>query len=116
MNERIKEQWISALTSGEFTQNKRALKRDGAFCCLGVLCELHARETGNRWENSDRYLGEYAYLPQEVIKWAELKDKFGSFDSETELWPRGIDENNLSIINDDGDSFATIAEIIKEKF
>jgi hypothetical protein len=34
-------EWLRALRSGEYKQGRRVLKDDdGAYCCLGVLCEL----------------------------------------------------------------------------
>lgn len=36
-----KKRWLKALRSGEYEQGAQYLKTpDGAFCCLGVLCDL----------------------------------------------------------------------------
>ena len=79
MNQDIKDKWINALRSGEYRQGTGALKNSDAFCCLGVLCDLHAKETGTRWVDyaeegwlSD-YLDDDLALPNEVIEWAGLK-------------------------------------------
>ncbi len=40
MNPEIKKQWVAALRSGKYEQGRMRLKRDGRFCCLGVLCEI----------------------------------------------------------------------------
>ena len=32
--------WISALTSGEYLQNRDALRTNDRFCCMGVACDL----------------------------------------------------------------------------
>lgn len=45
MNEDIKKDWVKALRSGKYSQGSGKLKihyRD-AFCCLGVLCEIHPK-------------------------------------------------------------------------
>jgi hypothetical protein len=40
MKKAIKKKWVAALRSGEYKQGRRYLKRDGKYCCLGVLCEI----------------------------------------------------------------------------
>lgn len=40
MNPELKAKWVEALRSGEYQQGVMYLKRDGCFCCLGVLCEV----------------------------------------------------------------------------
>jgi len=50
MNERVAHLWADALDSGEYRQGTGRLRKmdDGeSYCCLGVLCELHRRETKN---------------------------------------------------------------------
>jgi len=51
----IKQLWTAALRSGEFKQTTGMLRNDGGMCCLGVLCELHRRATGDElagdWES-----------------------------------------------------------------
>ena len=45
MNARVKKMWVEALRSGEYKQGEHTLKNDkGEFCCLGVLCDLYAKE------------------------------------------------------------------------
>lgn len=40
MDAKIKADWIAALRSGEWKQARGQLHKDGAYCCLGVLCEV----------------------------------------------------------------------------
>lgn len=119
MNQQIKEEWCQLLESGEFTQGKKKLKRaDGSMCCLGVLCELYRRKTGNGEWTLARSLGSaYAfeefvvngnhnrdYLPRTVCDWAGLDDANPSVDGEP-----------LAIVNDDMESsFASIAKLIRK--
>jgi len=74
MNKRVKKLWVEALKSGEYRQGLETLKAGNFFCCLGVLCDLHAKETGNNWssERRSRYFRESVGLPHEVIVWAEI--------------------------------------------
>lgn len=46
MNPEVKARWVAALRSGEYKQTKGVLKKNGGHCCLGVLCDLYAREAG----------------------------------------------------------------------
>lgn len=41
LDKEIKKAWIEALRSGKYEQGKGYLKKDGAYCCLGVLCEIN---------------------------------------------------------------------------
>ena len=102
MNKEIKDKWVAALESGEYRQTQRQLKDWQGFCCLGVLCDIHAKEVGTMWvteNNSASYLQKHATLPKEVEEWA------------------GIDRQNwrelISLNDDRGYSFEKIAEVIK---
>lgn len=44
MKPEIKEKWLQALRSGDYKQSVGFLKTDAGYCCLGVLCELYAKE------------------------------------------------------------------------
>ena len=46
----IRNQWTAALRSGKYSQIRGRLLRDGGFCCLGVLCDLHSIVTGTPWK------------------------------------------------------------------
>lgn len=71
--------WIDALRSGEYEQGSGALQtRDGKFCCLGVLCDVYRKETGDgAWVNdvdskpfkTDNGMYGGAYPPVRVYVW-----------------------------------------------
>ena len=79
MNPEMKAKWVEALRSGEYKQGKGALRREGMFCCLGVLCDLHSKETRTSWEGpsdeskADSYLDEVSLLPKIVKSWAGIE-------------------------------------------
>lgn len=109
MKSEVKELWVAALESGKYKQGRGVLRDDQQqFCCLGVLADLHRKETGGRWkvqsrgDDSRAYLGSTGVLPQEVMDWAELKD-----DNPT------AGSLSLAEHNDNGNSFAKIASIIR---
>ena len=75
MDARIKALWIAALRSGEYKQGKHQLRDGDSFCCLGVLCNIHAQEhpeIAAEQIDPDSYMGAFALLPFEVIGWAGL--------------------------------------------
>lgn len=105
MNSDIKKRWVEALTSGEYIQGKGALRDpDNKYCCLGVLCDLHNRETNGKWcwEKDTvspfyKYLGKMAMLPNIVRTWSGVMVE---------------NHRKLSDMNDSGVSFKGIAEYI----
>tara|TARA_R110000868_G_scaffold114821_1_gene307258 strand:+ start:15406 stop:15807 length:402 start_codon:yes stop_codon:yes gene_type:complete len=113
MNKEIKKQWIAALTSGKYKQGRGQLRSENnKFCCLGVLCNLHAQaypKIAAMEKCSEEYMGEAGWLPDEVIEWAGL-------DSPNGVHTRGENVETLALDNDCGYSFQKIAKIIEEKF
>lgn len=81
MDKRIKARWLKALRSGKYKQTTGMLKRiedngQPTFCCLGVLCDLHARtKQGKSWEGDTTYDGSTLTLPESVVAWAKLPDQ-----------------------------------------
>jgi hypothetical protein len=56
-------------------------------------------------EGASTYLWETNYLPEPVMEWAGIKEREGHIDPLN---------HHLSMLNDDGASFAKIADIIDE--
>ena len=115
MKKDIMKRWVKALRSGEFKQGGGALYKDGNYCCLGVLCRLHARENNKRFSGEDvsvdkgakKYLGKADFPQGIVVKWAGLflRD------------PRDSIGNKLSVYNDDREcTFGEIADIIESDY
>ena len=110
----IKEQWTKALRSGEYKQgklrlNKFKLPEGTVYCCLGVLCDLHNKATGEgQWsdviEASEGFMvreydGTRNYISNPVRSWSRLSPKA---------------EMDLSDANDMGADFSAIADWIEE--
>lgn len=117
MNSQIKQKWLDALRSGQYEQTRGNLRNKQGFCCLGVLCDLYSKETQTEWGNESldfrgvkAFLGEYATLPGEVMKWAGLEESNPTFK---------VDEFSchvsLACLNDYGDDFEKIAKVIEEQ-
>lgn len=91
MNPEIREKWVAALRSGDYTQGTDVLRsQNDEYCCLGVLCDVATKEgldlpiTHNEGfsyvyglvEGDDVWQrrGDYSdtELPRMVADWAEL--------------------------------------------
>lgn len=113
MKKAIMEKWVKALRSGKYRQTKSGLhKKGGGYCCLGVLCDLYAKEKKLKkpWfsspESAPNFLsfqGANGYPPLEVQEWAGLETHCGEL-------PSG---ETLAGMNDDGKRFTTIAKTIE---
>ena len=108
MNQEIKTKWVEALRSGDYKQTKEYLKKNNCHCCLGVLCEISALETGfgvkeNKLENGgDDLLGDT------ILMWSGLNDLRGAMviiDGESLM----LTEHN----DDSGRTFLEIADAIE---
>ena len=129
MNPQVKEKWVNALTSGEYQQGNGKLRSTQGYCCLGVLCDLYAKENNVEWEYkgyeedncihnpTDYWTLDCAseFLPLCVKQWAELDHLSPQVKVKVE-----VDEEpwecleDLSELNDSGSSFAEIAKLIQE--
>lgn len=133
MNELEKRQatLVAALRSGEYTQTQSRLRVDDSFCCLGVACDIYAKETGlGEWKQTGsswsfsvngRY-GIDALLPSEVADYFGFEDTRGLFTSSINAKDSlGNDvrsdgaRDSLARLNDFGASFIQIADIIESK-
>lgn len=80
MKQDIKAKWVAALRSGNYQQGHQKLNdvNENRFCCLGVLCDIHAKETGGKWDvyamGHGFYHGFSGYPPSAVIEWAALSE------------------------------------------
>jgi hypothetical protein len=118
MNKNAKK-WVAALRSGRFKQGFGMLNENNEFfCCLGVLCEV-AIENGLPLTKGTYPSGAVYYkadifgnLPNEVMKWAGLRDSLGEYGNEKEFFDRKglhIDNDRLKL------SFSQIADIIESE-
>ena len=121
MNTQIKQQWIQALKSSHYQQTTTYLRTEEGYCCLGVLCDLYAKEHDDvEWDKDGEdddyeFLSEIQTLPIEVMKWAGLSDRDPYY-----VVPEDIETGKMNIclsaMNDNGTSFEKIAQVIEEKF
>ena len=113
----IKERWVDALLSGDYTQGKGRLQRDGSFCCMGVLCDLYSKETGTPWVLSEGSLsihGASGCLPLQVRVWGALD--WVTVGRNPGLVTRNGKLEPMSYLNDsEGMSFSELGLLIQEQ-
>lgn len=136
MKQNIMQKWVKALRSGKFKQGTGTLKhfnRNGQaqHCCLGVLCELY---NTTMKKNKKKTLSETVYdncsdfshgycrfggkkedLPKEVKDWAGMRNSLGKFQA-NKVDEYGDREECLADLNDMGQKFKTIANIIEKNY
>lgn len=123
MNQEVKKEWCETLRSGKFKQGKGKLRSgNDAYCCLGVLSEIYREKTGKGYwvevkENElssapnscFRFVSEHAnntvFLTKDVQDWAGVE----SSDVKVRM-------TSLASLNDNGESFEGIADIIEKEF
>ena len=129
MNQDVLKKWVAELRSGKYNQGEGHLMQidddgDEHFCCLGVLCEIALDEGVPNLErvyNEDArryfYNEREDFLPEPVIEWVGFNSKnpgvpYVQSDDDSET----VDDKPLSELNDEGLSFAAIADLIEQEW
>lgn len=100
--------WLVALRSGQYKQTTEKLCRNGAYCCLGVACDLYIKDGGalsvrGNEDGSLSFDGADGGLPDKVQKWLGLTSYLGNLGSK-----------NLATLNDKtGLNFLQIADVVE---
>ena len=129
MDRGIARKWAEELRSGYYEQGSGVLKEEVTagkirYCCLGVLCEMAieagvilealinddlaknlGRKEGKVFSFDDGDEQVFGQLPHKVMEWAEVKDCDGFISDKF---------RSLSEMNDDGRTFAAIANVIDD--
>lgn len=123
-----RETWAKALLDGNLQQISGQLKIEGGYCCLGVACEISNlgrwMETDPDWYETNDGRSTMLFLPRKVQEWLgvsceevmvtltynQLRDKY-DIDCD-EIDGAYYSEPTLSVLNDNGVPFSTIAQII----
>jgi len=108
----IARKWAAALDSGEYEQTTGQLRDDNGFCCIGVLCNIHAQdnpELAATQTDPHRYFGKGVHAPEEVMGWSGLKV------AEGKLPVQIVGARYLTDLNDRvGYTFPEIAKVIRK--
>ena len=127
MDKKIALQWARALESGEYKQAQGSLREGDSFCCLGVLCNLHAQahpEIAMNEHLPNMYMDHDMDLPSEVVHWAGMYTEEGKFNvqlnrvyGETIKDQHGDPVHSLVDMNDTlGYDFKKIAKAIRKHY
>lgn len=134
MNPEIQEKWVNALESEEYSQTKGNLRTTSGYCCLGVLCDLYAKEKNVEWDYRyyDADKDEYDHIPESQVTHVIPEGDYYSFETEDEVIPLSVcewagliscaphivcehePETSLIDMNDNGKSFKEIASLIRQ--
>lgn len=117
MKKKIAERWVEALRSGRYKQGKNALRQDEKFCCLGVLCNLHAEDHPKiavKELDPNVYMGDSSLLANPVRQWAGMQTEDGSLSESIGIC--GLNFGSLAQANDNGVTFANIADWIEKHY
>lgn len=102
MDRKAKNRWLNALRNKDYTQTAKRLKDETGWCCLGVLCEeMGIQREGITGGFAFKYKGgrETVTLPPQMLDDFDIpQDKI----------------NILQSMNDEGQTFAQIADWIEE--
>lgn len=127
----VKKQFISALTSGDYTQGSGTLRivneKGEHHCCLGVLTDLAVKAGVCEWSpRANAHYTQYgifkdgvfeaSVLPFDVAKWAfEDLDEAAYEENEGDvIYGQGWRESLIALNDAQQKNFIFIAEIIKE--
>lgn len=104
LNPEVKAKWIEALRSGKYAQAPNALRKNGGYCCLGVLCDVVKDDVGGKWEKLG--VGDWHFLKM----YSTLPDKVRILSGITQK-----EDAKLMRMNDDeGKNFSEIADYIEK--
>ena len=106
MNDNMKKVGV-ALRSGLYAQTVEALQDSDGFCCLGVMCMVYEKETGIKLERDKKgfIYGGDLHEQEGVREWVGLRRDDGA--SEYKV--------SLVHLNDEGHTFAAIADFIESE-
>src|ERR1700733_11909656 len=120
--ERIKK-LVQALKSGKYKQTDGCLRYGDEFCCLGVACDIYAKETKEYdWKIIDSdyfFVNEANILPKIVQEWYgfEHEDPYITSGNTTIAEDPYITAAKTAAgLNDSHVDFTTIAELFEEKY
>ncbi len=98
--------WVEVLKSGKYEQGKGTLEANGKFCCLGVACDLFIPKDKQMRGKKGHLVGMLPHDQDYAPDWlhsvnADIRVGYGT---------------SLSTMNDRGESFIEIANIIEDMY
>lgn len=114
MDADVKAKWLAALRSGDYKQARGYLRTEAGYCCFGVLCDIVDPEGWGQLEAppdapAEVHLGPDRYSHRGMIG---LPDR-GTINN-TGLPKEAVQQ--LVGLNDSGETFGTIANVIERQW
>lgn len=101
----LRKKWVEALRSNKYRQGMGYLRTQDSYCCLGVLCDVY----GVVWEFDREQCSWEAHGKKSVCPFL-VQQAVGM------CTPEGLfDGGTLARMNDRGDSFEEIADVIESE-
>lgn len=117
MKQDIAVKWVEALRSGKYQQARSRLYDGEGYCCLGVLCEVMGHKFTKQPNGSFSIAGSDSVLPDVVEEAAGMNSRNGHSRKIILYGPSNARHSNLlSEANDDGATFAQIADHIENNY
>lgn len=113
----LKVKWLEALRSDKYEQGRSHLRTaDNRFCCLGVLCDVidPTRWTARRG-SSWLYMDREGFVPIDVATKTGMRSSLLGALGDDDTSDTDACQFHLSAMNDNGSSFAEIADWIEKK-
>ena len=107
----LREEWLQALESGEFTQTDECLQDNTGYCCLGVAGVIAGRHEILVLETDDGLL-EGSTLEDQL----EVQKGFGFDTADGGYVEYKNEPKSLTVLNDDHVPFVTIAQLVREQW
>jgi len=112
---------VAELRSGKILQTRGRLRNaENKMCCLGVLCNVHAKanpEIAVNETDPQCYMGEVWLVPQPVLEWADFHQNVGTRRDKLPLpFPGKGTYPSLAMANDAGVTFPEIADYIEANY
>lgn len=117
----LRKRWVEALRSGQYEQARGCLKSNDGYCCLGVAAEVAGKAfqkssvPGYEWGlASDHGWLSLSFLSYEVCEAYGLRGPVGDLIERVDLSPSRRGFISLGQMNDQGYTFAEIADFIEQ--
>lgn len=115
MKAEVKSKWVAALRSGDYEQAQAVLRSyDDKYCCLGVLCDVtHPEGWMDETTEDSNHTKCFAFALGAGVRMRRTATLPSALLAEAELTE--VEQGELILMNDAGDSFDIIADYIEKE-
>lgn len=108
----VKAKWLEALRSGEYKQTQKTLYSEGAYCCLGVLCDIIEPDAWTTDQYGNTRHNDMLNVPSEdfLLRIGLPEDT----DIDVDGMPTGVITHLMNLNDRENKNFNQIADWIEE--